>query len=159
VIGFYSPESQGGTVRYTHDAQSGPPRMAQGLPLLKPPYSRVTAVNMHTGEHAWMTPLGSGDRIRNHPLLRDLHLPPVGGDGRCAPLLTKTLLVCALAAGGRDDGPRLVAYDKATGNERASADLPRGAIGAPMTYLLDGKQYIALTIGGTPPELIALTLP
>jgi glucose dehydrogenase len=159
VINFYSPESQGGTVRYTHDAQSGPPRMPQGLPLVKPPYSRVTAINMNTADRAWMTPLGNGDRIRNHPLLRDLHLPPVGGDGRCAPLLTKTLLVCALSAGGRDDGPRLVAYDKVTGKERASADLPRGAIGAPMTYMLAGKQYIALTIGGTPPALIALTLP
>lgn len=159
VISFYSPEAQGGDVRYTHDARQISPRMPQGLPLLKPPYSRMTAVDMNTGAHAWMTPLGNGDRIRNLPLLRDLHLPPVGGDGRCGPLLTKTLLICALSAGGSDDGPRLVAYDKDTGRELASVDLPRGAIGTPMTYMLDGTQYIALTVGGTPPELIALVLP
>jgi quinoprotein glucose dehydrogenase len=64
-----------------------------------------------------------------------------------------------LSAGGRTDGPRLVAYDKVTGKELASVDLPRGAIGTPMTYMIDGKQYIALTIGGTPPELIAFALP
>jgi quinoprotein glucose dehydrogenase len=135
------------------------PRMPRGLPLLKPPYSRMTAVDMNTGEHAWMTPLGNGDRIRNLPMLKDLKLPPLGGDGRGGPLLTKTILISALAAGGRDDGPRLVAYDKTTGKEIASVDLPRGAIGTPMTYMLDGKQYIALTIGGTPPELIAFALP
>lgn len=169
VTNFYDPKGQGGDLRFTHggteaDMLSGQaaqhsPRMPRGLPLTKPPYSRMSAINMNTGEHVWMTPLGNGDRIRNHPMLRDLHLPPVGGDGRCGPLLTKTVLICALSAGGSDDGPRLVAYDKTTGQELASVDLPRGAIGTPMAYMLDGKQYIALTVGGTPPELIALTLP
>ena len=170
VISFYSPEAQGGTLRYTHGPPesallsgqgqpSATPRMPRGLPLLKPPYSRMTAVDMNTGEHAWMTPLGNGDRIRNLPMLKDLKLPPLGGDGRGGPLLTKTLLISALSAGGHDDGPRLVAYDKVTGKELASVDLPRGAIGTPMTYLVDGKQYIALTIGGAPPELIAFALP
>ncbi len=106
-----------------------------------------------------MVPLGNGDRIRTHPMLRHLNLPPLGGDGRGGPLLTKTLLITAVSTGGTNDGPRLMALDKATGEERGSADLPRGAIGTPMSYLLDGKQYIALTVGGEPPELIALTLP
>jgi quinoprotein glucose dehydrogenase len=120
----------------------------------------MTAINMNTGDHAWMVPLGDGDRIRNHPMLRDLNLPPVGGDsGRSGPLLTKTLLINALAAGGSQGGPRLVAYDKATGDDVASVDLPSGALGTPMTYMEAGKQYIALTIGGSPPELIALALP
>jgi len=114
---------------------------------------------MNTGDHIWMTPLGNGDLSRNHPMLRDLDLPPLGGDGRGGPLLTKTLLFSALSAGGSDGGARLVAYDKATGEELGSVNLPRGAIGTPMTYMLDGKQYIALTIGGTPPELIAFALP
>ena len=75
-------------------------------------------------------------------------------------MLTRTLLVHALTAGGSGDGPRLVAYDKVTGARLAWVDLPGGAIGTPMTYLLDGRQYIALTIGGSPvPELIALALP
>ena len=170
VVGFYSPEGQGGNLRFTHGAPedvilSGGgardmPTMPRGLPLFKPPYTRMTAIDMNTGKHAWMAPLGNGDRIRNHPMLRDLDLPPVGGDsGRSGPLLTKTLLISALSAGGSTDGPRLVAYDKRTGAELASADLPSGAIGTPMTYLVDGKQYIAMTIGGNPPELIAMTLP
>ena len=137
------------------------PTMPQGLPLFKPPYSRMTAIDLNTGDHAWMQPMGSGDRIRNHPLLRDLDLPPLGGDSsRAGPLVTKTLLIYALTTGGTTGGPRLVALDKATGQGLASVDLPRGAIGTPMTYLLDGRQYIALTVGGSPvPELIALALP
>lgn len=167
VLSFYQPDN--GNLRYTHGAPEnqrlkrrithGYPRMPRGLPLLKPPYSRMTAIDMNTGEHVWMTPLGNGDRLRNHRMLRHLDLPPLGGDGRGGPLLTKTLLITALSAGGSDGGPRLVAYDKSTGAELSSVDLPRGAIGTPMTYMLDGKQYIALTIGGTPPELIAFKLP
>ena len=108
-----------------------------------------------------MKPLGDGDRVRNHPMLRDLDLPPVGGDhSRSGPLITPTLLIYALTTGGSGGGPRLLAVDKATGEELAWVDLPRGAIGTPMTYLQDGTQYIALTVGGSPvPELVALALP
>jgi quinoprotein glucose dehydrogenase len=136
------------------------PLMPQGLPLWKPPYSRMTAIDMNTGEHLWMTPLGNGDRIRQHPLLRDLDLPPLGGDsGRNGPFVTKTLLVYTLTAGGTNDGPQLVAYDKASGELRGTVDLPGGAIGSPMTYMLDGRQYIAGTVGGDTPSLAAFTLP
>jgi quinoprotein glucose dehydrogenase len=137
------------------------PQMPQGLPLFKPPYSRMTAIDLNTGDHVWMKPMGNGDRIRNHRLLRDLDLPPLGGDSsRAGPLLTPDLLVYALTAGGTDDGPRLVALDKATGEELAQVDLPGGAIGTPMTYMLNGRQYIALTVGGgRVPELIAFALP
>ena len=85
----------------------------------------------------------------------------LGGDSSLSgPLLTKTLLINALTSGGSQNGPRLVAYDKSTGREVAWVDLPLGAIGTPMTYMLDGRQYIALTIGGDPvPELVALSLP
>ena len=93
-------------------------------------------------------------------MLRDLDLPPLGGDaGRAGPLLTSTVLIHALTAGGTDGGPRLVAYDKATGTEVASLDLPSGALGAPMTYLLDGRQHIAVTVGGEVSGLIAFRLP
>ena len=137
------------------------PNMPQGLPLFKPPYSRMTAVDLNTGEHVWMQPMGDGERVRNHPLLRNLDLPPLGGDSsRAGPLVTKTLLIYALTTGGTTGGPRLVALDKRTGEGLASVDLPRGAIGTPMTYLLDGRQYVALTVGGSPvPELIAFALP
>ena len=79
------------------------------------------------------------------------------------PLLTRTLLIYALTTGGTNGGPRLVAYDKGSGRELASVDLPGAAIGTPMTYALDGRQYIAVTVQGATreayPELIALTLP
>jgi glucose dehydrogenase len=74
-------------------------------------------------------------------------------------VLTKTLLVSALSAGSSDGGPRLVARDKATGAIVGSVDLPAGAIGTPMTYMYEGAQYIALTVGGEVPGLIALSLP
>ena len=140
------------------------PMMPEGLPLFKPPYSRITAIDMNTGTHAWMVPAGNGDRIRNNPRLKGLNLPPLGGDSTFSgPLLTKTLLIYALTAGGSRGGPRLVAYDKTTGNELASTDLPGAAIGTPMTYMADGRQYIALTVQGRSstdvPELIALALP
>ena len=162
VIKYYTPDpAAGGNLRYTQaDFDSGvQPAMPRGLPLLKPPYSRMTAIDLNAGEHAWMRPNGDGDRYRNHPLLRDLDLPPLGGEGHGGPVLTKTLLVSALSAGGSDGGPRLVARDKATGAIVGSVDLPAGAIGTPMTYLHEGKQYVALTVGGDVPELIAFALP
>jgi quinoprotein glucose dehydrogenase len=110
-----------------------------------------------------MQPNGDGDRLRNHPLLRDLDLPPLGGDGRGGPVLTRTLMVSALTAGGTEGGPRLVARDKATGEIVGSVDLPARALGTPMTYMHDGMQYIGLTIAGEgpggAPELITLRLP
>ena len=162
TIGISAPEphEQQSTLNYIRRSLSAGPVMPRGLPLWKPPYSRMTAIDMNTGDHAWMTPTGNGDRIRNHPMLRDLGLPPLGGDaGRTGSLLTRTLLIHALVAGGSDGGPRLVAYDKATGAELASLDLPGGALGAPMTYLRDGRQHIALTVGGEVSGLVAFRLP
>ena len=150
---------QKGNLRYMEGRGAGP-QMPQGLPLLKPPYSRMTAINMNTGDHSWMVPLGDG-AAREHPMLKGLNLPPLGGDSSMSgPLLTKTLLVGALSRGGTKGGPKLVARDKATGKEVASIDLPGVAIGTPMTYSVGGKQYIALTVGASPvPELVAFALP
>jgi quinoprotein glucose dehydrogenase len=162
VIKYYTPDpAEGGNLRYTQATfDSGiQPQMPQGLPLLKPPYSRMTAIDLNKGDHAWMRPNGDGARFKNHPRLRDLDLPPLGGEGHAGPVLTKTLLVSALSAGGTSGGPRLVARDKATGEIVGSVDLPGGAIGTPMTYMFEDKQYIALTVGGDVPELVALALP
>ncbi|MCY4122554.1 MAG: pyrroloquinoline quinone-dependent dehydrogenase, partial [Acidobacteria bacterium] len=155
------PDAEGANLDLTQGGFNTPSLMPQGLPLFKPPYSRITAIDLNTGDHAWMQPNGDGNRFRNHPRLRDLDLPPVGGDGRGGPVLTKTLLVSALTAGGEanDDGPRLVARDKATGEIVGSVDLPGGAIGTPMTYLHEGRQFMALTVGGDVPELVAFALP
>ena len=66
----------------------------------------MTAIDLNTGEHAWWVPTGNGDRYRNHPLLRDLNLPPLGGDNAInGPLLTKSLLIYCLTAGGSGRGP------------------------------------------------------
>jgi quinoprotein glucose dehydrogenase len=155
-----SVDEDGGNLRYVQGGDRVA-RMPQGLPFWKPPYSRMTAIDMNTGEHLWMVPTGNGDRLRRHPLLADLDLPSLGGDaGSAGPLLTPTLLIYPLTAGGTNDGPRLVAYDKATGEPVASADLPGPAIGTPMTYMLDGRQFIAITVGGSAlPTMISLALP
>ena len=181
AIPLYQPDQAiGATVRYTHGApeqqrlaeilaakriannttgnRGYQPRIPQGLPLLKPPYSRMTAIDMNTGEHKWMVPLGNGDRIRNHPRLSHLNLPPLGNGTIAGPVLTKTLLISSLTAGGSNGGPRLVAWDKQTSIEQGSVDLPTGTIGTPMTYMVGDKQYIAVTIGGGP-RLVAFTLP
>lgn len=166
VVRMTPPDPKlGGNLRYMN-ASGGGGRNASipgGVPLFKPPYSRMTAINMNTGDHVWMTPTGNGDRVRNLPALKGLNLPPLGGDITLAgPLLTKTLLIYPLTAGGSKDGPRLVAYDKVSGKEIASVDLPGSALGTPMTYSVEGKQFIAVTVAGAPgelPELVALALP
>ncbi len=172
VMSLYRPDpALGATVAYTHGAPETDrleriqasigrgPQMPQGLPFVKPPYSRMSAIDLNTGEYAWQVPTGNGDRYRNHPRLRDLNLPPLGGDGtRTGVVLTKTILVYCLSAGGTNGGPRLVAYDKSNGEELGSVDLPSGAVGTPMTYMDDGKQYIALGIGGGP-RMVAFALP
>jgi quinoprotein glucose dehydrogenase len=160
-LGLMLPsEGQKGNLTYM-EGRGGGPAMPQGVPLLKPPYSRMTAIDMNRGDHTFVVPLGNGDNIRSSAMLKGLKLPPLGGDSTMSgPLLTRTLLIGALLRGGRNGGPRLVARDKTTGQELASVDLPGIPIGTPMTYMIDGKQYIALTVGGQPvPELVAFALP
>jgi len=161
VVSVAKPDPKlGGDLPYMNSA-GGRLVLPDGVPLFKPPYSRMTAIDMNTGDHVWMTPTGNGDRIRNLAALKPLNLPPLGGDaGLNGPLLTKTLLIYTLTAGGSHGGPRLVAYDKAKGTEIASVDLPGLPLSTPMTYAMDGKQYIALTVAAADvPELVALTLP
>ena len=137
----------------------------QGLPLVKPPWGRITAIDLNTGEHAWMVPNGPGPR--DHLALQGLDLPWLGAPGRAAPLLTKTLLFLG------DGSPSLVvipphgggrmfrAYDKDTGRVLWQTELPAGTSGAPMTYLHEGKQYIVVAVSDNDHEgeLIALALP
>ena len=140
----------------------------RGLPLFKPPYKRVTALDLNTGNRTWMEPHGDGPR--NHEAIAHLNLPPLGGGGGISsgPLVTPTLLI--MNHGGRDyddlaAGTRtLSAYDKETGEYLGSIDLPSVPGGNPITYMHEGKQYVALALGrleedGVNPELIALVLP
>jgi len=137
----------------------------QGLPLMKPPYGRITAIDLNKGEHAWMVP--NGDGPRNHPLLKDLNLPPLGQSVRAGPLATKTLLFVTegdqinTRTPPNGGGRKFRALDKATGKTLWETELPAGATGTPMTYMHAGKQYIAFAIGGQryAAELIAFALP
>ncbi len=152
-----------GTVgpRSFHPARPALPKGPQGLPIIKPPYSRMTAFDLTRGDIAWMVPTGDGpDSVRNHPALDGLDLPALGGQGRGGPLLTKTLLIHSLSTSG-GQGPQLAAYDKKTGEKVAEAALPGEAIGTPMTYMRNGKQFIALTVRseGLGGDLVALALP
>ena len=124
-------------------APSGSP---QGLPLVKPPWGRVTAIDLNTGEHLWMTPNGHGPR--DHPALAGLDLPMLGG-GRGAPMLTKTLLFVTQSQGrGEDNSPRINVFDKQTGELLGHVPLPDTAHGNPITYMVDGRQYIVVAVGG-----------
>lgn len=162
VVKVVKPDPRlGGDLPFMNGSGGGRLTLAGGVPPFKPPYSHMTAIDMNSGEHVWMVPTGNGDRIRSLPALKPLNLLPLGGDaGLYGPLLTKTVLIYALTAGGSQNGPRLVAYDKATGKDLGSVDLPGLPLGTPMTYALAGKQYIALTVATTDvPELVSLTLP
>ena len=133
----------------------------QGLPLFKPPFGRITAVDMNTGRHIWMKPNGGTPAaIREHPALKGVELEPTGSPSRAVLLATKTLL---FAGEGWQGEPYFRAYDKKTGDVLAEIQIPAQATSLPMTYMHQGKQYIVFAAGnaGTehPAELIALTLP
>ena len=129
-----------------------------GLPIVKPPWGRITAIDMHTGEHAWMIPNGpTPDEVANNTALAGLEIPPTGRATRAMLLATKTLLFGTDGWGGT---PVLRAYDKATGEEIAAIDLPGASGGLPMSYAVDGRQFIAISVAGERgAELVALALP
>ena len=127
----------------------------QGLPLLKPPYGIISAIDMNRGEILWQIPHGrTPDHIRNHPALAGLDIGPTGQPGRSVgTLVTSTLLIAGegqstvTETGAR--GAMLRAYDKATGTEAGAVYLPAPQSGSPMTYMLDGEQYIVLAVSGS----------
>ncbi len=131
----------------------------QGIPIVKPPYGRITAIDMTSGEHVWMQVNGdTPEAIKNHPLLEGVDLPPTGKDTHSTLLLTKTLLFQGEGEGG---APGLWVRDKQTGEVITHIDLPGTVSGMPMTYMLNGKQYIvaALSDQNSTAKLIALSLP
>jgi len=139
----------------------------RGLPLIKPPYSRITAINLDSGEFRWQVPFGATpDTIRNHPALKGLNLGPLGRPGNnSGTMVTRTLLIAGESnlgptpTGAR--GAMLRAFDKATGREAGAVYLPAPQSGSPMTYMVNGKQLIVVAISGStfPGELIAFRLP
>jgi quinoprotein glucose dehydrogenase len=159
-------------LRYTKGPRSladGP----QGLPLVKPPYGSIVAIDLNRGETLWT--VANADGPRSHPALKGLTLPPLGMPSHDMPVATKTLLFVVqgdpVSLNGRTrDGDiplepwfdnKLRAYDKATGKVVWEMKLPAGSTASPMTYMHNGKQYLLMTIGSRThaPEFIALSLP
>jgi quinoprotein glucose dehydrogenase len=137
-----------------------------GLPLLRPPWGRISAIDLSTGELLWQITNGDTPReVRNNPKLKGLSFPPTGVPERARMLVTRSLLFAGEGAGlltrEKIGGPMFRAYDKRTGATVAEFKLPAGATGVPMTYALDGKQYIVIAVGGKnhPAEFVALTVP
>jgi quinoprotein glucose dehydrogenase len=145
----------------------------QGLPLVKPPWGRITAFDLNKGEILWQIAHGeTPDNVRDHPLLKGVTIPRTGrsggaggSSGGIGTLVTKTLLISG--EGGVFTTPKgqrgamLRAYDKQTGREVGEVYMPGAQTGSPMTYMLAGKQYIAVAVSGAvfPSELIAYRLP
>jgi quinoprotein glucose dehydrogenase len=127
----------------------------QGLPIIKPPYGILSAINLDRGEIVWQVPHGdTPDYVRNHPALKGLTIPKTGQPGTSGVglMVTKTLVVMGdaqiTAPPGRPRGAMLRAYDKATGQEVGALWMPAPQSGSPMTYMLDGKQYIVVAVSG-----------
>ena len=133
----------------------------QGLPLFKPPYGRITAIDMNTGDTLWTIPNGdTPPQIANHPALEGVDLPNTGVRSQALTLVSKTLLMYNEGRGGR---PLLYAVDKTTGERLATVDLPAPATSIPMSYLHDGRQHIVIPVAGGPDRLpgslVSLALP
>jgi quinoprotein glucose dehydrogenase len=139
----------------------------QGLPLVKPPWGRITAIDLNAGDILWTIANGSApDYVKNHPAMKGIDLSNTGKPSRALLMVTKTLLIggdgnnlWASPAGA--GGNMFRAMDKKTGKVIAEIKLPAMMTGVPMTYLVDGRQFIVVAIGaaGFPAELVALALP
>ena len=133
----------------------------QGLPIHKPPYSKITAIDMNTAERVFDVPVGEAvEQLRRHPALQGVDLSGVSGRGKAVMMVTKTLL---LATEGSQGPPILNAHDKSTGTKLGTIDLPAPGMYGMMTYMHEGQQYIVVQIGSArenfPGSLVALKLP
>ncbi|MSO53232.1 MAG: pyrroloquinoline quinone-dependent dehydrogenase [Acidobacterium sp.] len=174
VIQLVKPDPTKSNLLYVRGGVQAPPTL-DGLPVVKPPYGRVTAIDLNKGDTKWVAPVGDGPR--NHPLLKDLNLPALGAALRNAPMVTKSLLFIAtgqgnlgggraLPVGGRPlttglpaEPVKLRAFDKATGALLWEFVPPSQPLASPMTYSYQGVQYLVVAAGSGPSaELIAFTL-
>ncbi len=138
----------------------------QGLPLVKPPYGRITAIDLNTGQHVWMVAnADTPEWIKNHPALKGVNIPRTGSFEHAGLLVTKTLLFAGEGAGLFatpifSGGNKLRAMDKATGEIIHDFELPANQTGIPMTYAVRGRQFIVVAVGGVgkPGELVALAV-
>ena len=143
--------------------------MAQGLgglPIVKPPYGVISAIDLNSGTLKFQVPHGdTPDAIRNHPLLRGMNIPKTGQQGSVGLFVTKTLVVLGdpqvTTTPEHPRGAMLRAYDKGTGKEVGAVWMPAPQSGSPMTYTVDGRQYIVVSISGGSysGEYVAFSLP
>jgi quinoprotein glucose dehydrogenase len=155
-----APDPQRSDMNFVGGAGGRMPTV-RGLPIIKPPYSRITAINLRTGDHAWM--VANGDTpaaIANNSALQGLSLPSTGAETRPVLLATRTVL---FTAEGYRGAPMLRALDKATGRRLWEMALPGTVSSSPMTYRAGGRQFVALWTSsqadGRPSELVAIALP
>jgi len=148
------------------EGAANPPLTIQGLPLARPPWGRITAIDVNKGEILWQIAHGeTPDLVRNHPALKGLTIPRTGRPGRIGTLVTKTLVIAGeggfFTTPSGQRGAMLRAYNKATGNEVGAVYMPAPQTGSPMTYMLNGKQYIVVAISGAAysGEYVAFRLP
>ena len=156
----------GGDAAAVPGAAVATPLSVQDLPIYKPPYGQITAIDMGKGEILWQVPHGeTPDNVRNHPALKGVNVTRTGRAGIIGTIVTKTLVIAGEAGTiTMPDGKRgayLRAYDKKTGADAGMVPMPAGQTGSPMTYMLNGRQYIVLAVGaaGFPAEYIAYRLP
>jgi quinoprotein glucose dehydrogenase len=156
----------GAATATTNDGAVNANASPQGLPLLKPPYGRITAIDLDNGVFVWQVAHGeTPDSVRNHPALKGLTIPRTGQSGAVGALVTKTLVIAgdplATTVPNRGRGAMLRAYDKKTGTEVGTIFMPAQQSGTPMTYSLNGKQYIVVAVSGGvySGEYLALALP
>lgn len=142
------------------------PLNVQGLPLVKPPYGTLSALNLDKGEITWQVAHGeTPDAIRNHPLLKGMNLPRTGQTGGVVTAVTKTLVLAGdpqvTTTADHPRGAMLRAYDKNTGKEVGAVYMPAQQSGGIMTYMVNGKQYIVVAVSGGAysGEYIAYSLP
>jgi quinoprotein glucose dehydrogenase len=139
----------------------------EGLPLIKPPYGTITAINLDKGEFVWQIAHGeTPDVVRNSEILKGVNVPRTGQiTYNIGTLITKTLVIAGegnvTTTADHPRGAMLRAYDKASGKEVGAVYMPAPQTGSPMTYMLNGKQYIVVAVSGGPysGEYIAYTLP
>jgi len=138
----------------------------QGLSLLKPPYGVITAIDLDRGDLKWQVPYGeTPDAVRNHPALKGKDIPNTGQGGSVGLVVTKTLVILGdsqvTTTSAHPRGAMLRAYDKATGKEVGAVYMPAPQSGSPMTYTVDGRQYLVVAVGGGAysGEYIAYSLP
>jgi quinoprotein glucose dehydrogenase len=162
LVHSQNPESNLQWVRRTWPKMLGP----QGLPdPFKPPYAKLTAIDLNKGEILWSVANGAG--IRNHPAFKGLNLPDIGTPGRNAAIVTKTLVFMGqgsdtgVGVPAGFGGKMFHAFDKKTGKIVWEMELPAGVSNSPMTYMVNGKQYLLVAVSGRqyPGELIALAIP